>query len=97
VLLFAIQALSTARIAWLILQEINVKFILINYEYALWRTFGRRVDCLVKAGDHAAFNSIYDRYWKFLLQAVYQVSRNRADSLDICQTVFFWFWENLLL
>lgn len=49
---------------------------------------------LMKADDHAAFNEIYDRYWKFLLQAVYQVSRNRADCLDICQTVFLWFWEN---
>lgn len=49
---------------------------------------------LVKADDHAAFNAIYDRYWKFLLQAAYQVSRHRADSLDVCQTVFLWFWEN---
>jgi len=49
---------------------------------------------LVKADDHAAFNAIYDRYWKFLMQAAYQVCRQRADSLDVCQTVFIWFWEN---
>jgi RNA polymerase sigma-70 factor (family 1) len=49
---------------------------------------------LMKEDDHAAFNEVYDRYWKFLLQAVYQVSRHRADSLDICQTVFLWLWEN---
>ena len=49
---------------------------------------------LMKANDHIAFNEIYNRYWKFLLQAVYQVSRHRANSLDVCQTVFLWFWEN---
>ena len=49
---------------------------------------------LMKGDDHAAFNEIYNRYWKFLLQAAYQVSRHRADSLDICQTVFLWLWEN---
>jgi RNA polymerase sigma-70 factor (family 1) len=49
---------------------------------------------LIKADDHAAFNEVYDRYWKFLLQAVYQVSRHRADSLDVCQMVFLWVWEN---
>jgi len=27
-------------------------------------------------------------------KAAYQVSRHRADSLDVCQTVFLWFWEN---
>jgi RNA polymerase sigma-70 factor (family 1) len=49
---------------------------------------------LMKADDHAAFNEVYNRYWKFLLQASYQVSRNKSDSLDVCQTVFLWFWEN---
>jgi RNA polymerase sigma-70 factor (ECF subfamily) len=49
---------------------------------------------LLKTDDHAAFNEIYDRYWKSLVQAAYQVCRRREDSLDICQTVFLWFWEH---
>ncbi len=74
--------------------ENNVKFDDQTIDMRYEELSDRELIALVKADDHAAFNAIYDRYWKFLVQAAYQVSRHRADSLDICQTIFLWFWEN---
>jgi RNA polymerase sigma-70 factor (ECF subfamily) len=49
---------------------------------------------LLKEGDYGAFTEIYNRYWKLLFNTAYNVNRNREDSLDVCQSVFLWFWEN---
>jgi RNA polymerase sigma-70 factor (family 1) len=49
---------------------------------------------LLRTGDRAAFREIYDRYWKLLFRAAFQASRDREDSLDICQSLFLWLWEN---
>lgn len=50
--------------------------------------------CLVRNGDRDAFTEIYNRYWKLLFNTAYNVNRNREDSLDVCQSIFLWFWEN---
>jgi RNA polymerase sigma-70 factor (ECF subfamily) len=78
----------------LILQKNNIRFVDQTIDMRHGELSDEELIALVKADDHAAFNAIYDRYWKFLMQAAYQVSRHRADSLDVCQTVFLWFWEN---
>ncbi len=49
---------------------------------------------LLKQRDMAAFTEIYNRYWKLLFNAAYHASNNREESLDICQTLFIWLWEN---
>lgn len=49
---------------------------------------------LLKSGDRYAFTEIYNRYWKLLFNSAYNASRNKEDSLDICQNIFLWFWEN---
>lgn len=49
---------------------------------------------LLKSGDRSAFTEIYNRYWKHLFNSAYNASRNKEDSLDICQNIFLWFWEN---
>jgi RNA polymerase sigma-70 factor (ECF subfamily) len=50
--------------------------------------------CLLKENNREAYTEIYNRYWKFLFTTAYNVHRNREDSMDVCQTVFLWFWEN---
>jgi RNA polymerase sigma-70 factor (family 1) len=49
---------------------------------------------LLKQRDMGAFTEIYNRYWKLLFNAAYHASHNREESLDICQTLFIWLWEN---
>jgi RNA polymerase sigma-70 factor (family 1) len=49
---------------------------------------------LLKEGDELAFTEIYNRHWKFLFSAAYNALRHKEDSLDICQSVFMWVWEN---
>ena len=49
---------------------------------------------LLREGDRFAFTEIYDRYWRLLFRAAFQASRDREDSLDICQSLFLWLWEN---
>lgn len=49
---------------------------------------------LLRTGNYGAFTEIYNRHWKFLFEAAYNVSRKREDSLDVCQSVFLWVWEN---
>ncbi|MDN5288012.1 MAG: polymerase sigma-70 factor [Mucilaginibacter sp.] len=51
---------------------------------------------LLKAGDEIAFTEIYNRHWKFLFTAAYNALRHKADSMDVCQTIFLWIWENRL-
>ena len=49
---------------------------------------------LLQDDDHASFTEIYERYWKLLYNSAYQACRNREDSLDICQALFVWIWDN---
>ncbi len=51
---------------------------------------------LLQDDDHDSFTEIYNRYWKLLYNAAYQACRNREDSLDICQALFVWIWDNRL-
>lgn len=44
--------------------------------------------------DRGAFDELYNRHWKYLFTAAFNTLRDREDSLDICQTVFLWLWEN---
>lgn len=49
---------------------------------------------LLKSGDRAAFTQIYERYWKLLLRSAFQATGDREESMDICQSLFVWLWEN---
>lgn len=49
---------------------------------------------LIRDDDRAAFDELYNRHWKFLFTAAYNTLRVREDSLDVCQSVFLWFWEH---
>jgi len=49
---------------------------------------------LLRSGDRAAFTQIYERYWKLLLRSAFQATGDREESMDICQTLFLWLWEN---
>ena len=49
---------------------------------------------LMGSGDHAAFTEIYKRHWAFLFNSAFKATRHEEDSMDICQTVFIWLWEN---
>jgi RNA polymerase sigma-70 factor (family 1) len=49
---------------------------------------------LIRQGDKSAFTEIYNRHWQFLYSSAYNILRNKADSMDVCQSVFLWVWEN---
>jgi len=44
--------------------------------------------------DREAFDELYNRHWKFLFTASFNMLRDRDESLDICQAVFLWLWEH---
>jgi RNA polymerase sigma-70 factor (ECF subfamily) len=51
---------------------------------------------LLKTGDREAYTVLYNRHWKFLFTAAYNALRHKSDSMDVCQAVFLWLWENRL-
>src|SRR5688572_5064374 len=46
------------------------------------------------AGDDAAFDEIYERYWSLLYRAAFNVLRDEDACMDVIQDVFIWFWEH---
>lgn len=64
-----------------------------KYSSVLW-TDDALLDQIRRENDHAAFAALYHRHWKFLYNAVYNILRHHEDTLDICQTLFVWLWEN---
>lgn len=54
----------------------------------------QQLQSLLNEGDELAFTEIYNRHWKFLYTAAYNVLRHKEDTLDICQSIFMWMWEN---
>lgn len=49
---------------------------------------------LLRSGDHAAFNEIYDRHWQILYQAAYNLLKDKDDAHDVVQEIFVWLWTN---
>jgi DNA-directed RNA polymerase specialized sigma24 family protein len=49
---------------------------------------------LLRADNQAAFIVLYNRHWKFLYTASYNALKHKQDSMDVCQAVFLWVWEN---
>lgn len=49
---------------------------------------------LLKAGDHRAFDELYNRHWKALYQTAYAVLRDESACMDILQDIFVWLWEH---
>lgn len=49
---------------------------------------------LLARGDKQAFTELYNQHWKFLYNAVYNILRHHQDTLDVCQGLFIWVWEN---
>ena len=61
---------------------------------ALKKLSDQELTALLRQGDEAAFTEVYNRNWSFLYSAAYNVLRNQEDSMDVCQSVFLWLWEN---
>jgi RNA polymerase sigma-70 factor, Bacteroides expansion family 1 len=49
---------------------------------------------LLKSGNAAAFDEIYQRHWNTLFKSAYYLLQDRAASMDVVQDVFVWLWEN---
>lgn len=49
---------------------------------------------LVRSGDRLAFDELYNRHWQLTYTRAFNLLRDREDSLDVCQSVFLWLWEN---
>lgn len=49
---------------------------------------------MIRLDDRKAFDELYNRHWKYLFTAAFNTLRVREDSLDVCQAVFLWLWEN---
>jgi len=54
----------------------------------------QQLTSLLYEGDELAFTEIYNRHWQFLFTAAYNALRHKEDSLDVCQSIFMWIWEN---
>lgn len=55
---------------------------------------------LLKKGDEAAFDELYNRYWEILLKEAHRILKDRDACMDVLQEVFVWFWlhrETLVL
>ncbi|WP_207421154.1 RNA polymerase sigma factor [Desertivirga brevis] len=48
----------------------------------------------ISAGNKAAFNILFSRYWKPLFSFVYQLCKNEEDTKDIVQDVFVYMWNH---
>jgi len=44
---------------------------------------------LIRTGDHDAFASLFDRYYKLILSIALKILRNDAEAQDLMQEVFF--------
>ena len=44
--------------------------------------------------DRQAFDELYNRHWKYLFTASFNMLRDRDESMDVCQVVFLWLWEH---
>jgi RNA polymerase sigma factor (sigma-70 family) len=48
---------------------------------------------LIKEGDHPAFDSLFERYWKRLYQTAYARVNDEAIAQDIVQELFITIWQ----
>ncbi|KQC02502.1 RNA polymerase sigma factor [Pedobacter sp. Hv1] len=48
---------------------------------------------MIKDGDRAAFNKIYNRYWKLLYDSAYKIFQDEDIISDILQEVFISLWQ----
>lgn len=64
-----------------------------RYTETLW-TDDALLGLLRQKADHAAFSELYNRHWKFLYNSVYSILGHHEDTMDICQALFVWIWEN---
>jgi len=44
---------------------------------------------LIRSGDHDAFASLFDKYFKLILSIALKILRNEAEAQDLMQEVFF--------
>ncbi len=51
---------------------------------------------LIKEGDHPAFDTLFDRYWKRLYQTAYARVNDQAIAQDIVQELFITIWQRRL-
>jgi RNA polymerase sigma-70 factor (ECF subfamily) len=49
---------------------------------------------LIKTGNYAAFDELYNRHWSTLYGMAYNILRDHSSSKDIVQDIFVWFWEH---
>lgn len=58
-----------------------------------WSDF-ELLELIRQQDNQEAFAELFDRHWKFLYNRVYQLLKHHDDTLDICQNLFVWIWEN---
>lgn len=51
---------------------------------------------LIKAGDHTAFQKLFDRYWEEAYILVWKKTGSEADANDIVQDFFIYIWNNAI-
>ncbi|RVU00708.1 RNA polymerase sigma-70 factor [Mucilaginibacter limnophilus] len=49
---------------------------------------------LMGGDDRAAFNEIYNRYWKLLYHSAWNVLKDKDSCMEVVQEVFVWLWEH---
>jgi RNA polymerase sigma-70 factor (family 1) len=64
-----------------------------KYAPEIW-TDESLLDAIRQGDSHAAFAELYNRHWQFLYNSVYNILRHHEDTVDICQNLFIWIWEN---
>ncbi|MBB5441078.1 RNA polymerase sigma-70 factor (ECF subfamily) [Pedobacter sp. AK017] len=66
---------------------------MVKYNSPEW-TDSMLLDLIRLENDRAAFAELYDRNWHFLYNSIYNILRHHEDTMDICQSLFLWIWEN---
>lgn len=65
------------------------------FQYNLKSTTDEQLIELIRDYDsREAFDELYNRHWKYLFTASFNLLRDRDESMDICQIVFLWLWEH---
>jgi RNA polymerase sigma-70 factor (family 1) len=49
---------------------------------------------LLKQGDAAAFNELYERFWEILFDRAYNFLHDKQTAQDCVQDIFIWLWEH---
>lgn len=81
-------------LAWQFHRFVSGAFSVTNYMSAFYLYTDSELLDLVKSGDGAAFDEIYQRYWNILFKSAWYLLQDKAACMDVVQDVFVWLWEH---